>query len=198
MRMKIKGTDSLEEEFNAEFMPRVNKAVTAGLNAVASDLTASLRQHIQTDVYEEYVPSNYIGSKNDSGIDDPKFIDFSINGQTLTFNYEIIPSPSEWRKPPQTEYNFADGDDIIKSIQSGGLTPIYGYISARPPRPFWTRFMNEMFSDGEVDNALVSGMNAYDSELRVTADRRVKLEAEDREQREELMQDPINAEKVQY
>ena len=55
----ILGIESITNDFEV-LTPRIGKAVSAGLNAVSSDMTAALKQHIELDVYAMYDPKVYL------------------------------------------------------------------------------------------------------------------------------------------
>lgn len=61
----ILGIESITNDFEV-LTPRINKAVSAGLNAVSSDMSAVLKQHIELDVYAMYDPNSiYITCKEE-------------------------------------------------------------------------------------------------------------------------------------
>ena len=45
----ITGIESITNDFEV-LTPRINKAVSAGLNAVSSEMSAALKKHIELDV----------------------------------------------------------------------------------------------------------------------------------------------------
>lgn len=174
----ISGIESIQKDIDEQFMPRVEKAVEAGLNHVASDMVSSLQEHIQHDVYDAYTPTDYIRRGYNGGMIDPQFMDYAVQNNVLTFDYEPPTSPSYWRKT-ETWNDFDDSDDMIRAIQSGRRYPTYGDIRRIGQRLFWSNFVKEQFADGKAEASFVSGINAYDKTLRAKADRGTNLDSED-------------------
>lgn len=187
LEIKIEGVESLAKEFTDEFMPRVDKAITAGLKAVANDMTASLREHIQTDVYDAYTPDDYVRRGKHVGgmLDEDNFpdVESAVKGNTLTYFYSFKPKPSSWYSGRDDYEEYADGDDSIRAIQTGKGYPTVGDLYENGElvkRPFWTNFVTDYFGGGNADISLANGMNSADSRLGVTSDKqKVQVDVSD-------------------
>lgn len=186
-RVVASGLESLQKEVDEQFMARVDKAVEAGLKHVASDMKANLQEHIQHDVYDKYTPTDYIRREYNGGMIDPQFIDYAIQNNVLTFDYEPPTSPSNWKRANHW-WDYDDNDDMIRAIQSGRRYP-----TATPDaeaRPFWSNFVKEQFADGKAEASFVSGINAYDKTLKAKADRGTNLDSEDIAASNDLSKEP--------
>ena len=190
LKVTISGLETIDDDINA-FMPRVDKATTAGLKAVASDMKANLKKHIQEDVYDAYSPVKYIRRHESGGMISDNTMSYAIGRSSLIFEYAHPTSPSYWKSGVKHWYDYDDGDDAIKAIQSGE-----GYPTATPDageRPFWSNFIKEFFEGGMAEVSFVAGMNNADRDLRVTNDRSFFLEAEDKEETSRLEKAPTES-----
>lgn len=173
--IKVEGLESLQKEFDEEFMPRVNKAVTAGLKAVASDLTASLGKHIQEDVYGAYEPKVYRRRMSNGGMSDAKNITTNITGQTLTLDYSFDTETPVYYKDGKPEYTWAwykDSDDVIRAIQTNKSYPTAHPTDECEPRPFWNNFVTDNFINGKAEISFVKAMNTFDGDLKAVAEKK--------------------------
>lgn len=161
-RATVTGLENIEKDYEA-FMPRVDKAIEAGLFAVANDMRASLIQHVEDDVYAAYTPISY---KRTYEMKDRDNIDTDVNGRRLVLTYQFD-TESE---PPY----YTNSDDVIRAIQDGKAHGNYlwnVYKRSIKPRPFWDNFVAEQFLDGKAEESFVTGINAKyrDLEARATA-----------------------------
>lgn len=163
LKVMISGLETIDDDINA-FMPRVDKATTAGLKAVASDMKASLIQHVKDDVYAAYSPLDY--ERTGAMVANSAF-DYDIAGGTLVFSYSFD------TKSEQPYY--AASDDVIAAIQDSKY--LWNVRKRKiPERPFWDNFVKEQFLDGKAEASFVAGMNAQDRDLHVVANNSTTLD----------------------
>lgn len=158
----VSGLENIEKDYEA-FMPRVDKAIEAGLFAVANDMKASLIQHVENDVYDEYKPISYERTYEMKNRDN---MNTDVNGRRLVFTYQFDTESN----PPY----YTNSDDVIRAIQDGKEHGRYlwnVYKRPIPPRPFWDNFVAEQFLDGKAEESFVAGINARyrDLDAKVTA-----------------------------
>ena len=159
INVTMSGLDSLQKEIDEKFLPRVDKAVEAGLMHVASDMRASLKEHVQKEVYDKYKPKAYIRT---GAMADDSSIDTDLrSGNRLILTYSF---PTESDKP-----YYEDSDDVIRVIQEGTAYGTYLWDVHRtiPARPFWNDFVGEQLVEGQAQASFVEGMNAKDKSLNV-------------------------------
>lgn len=150
-RATVTGLENIEKDYEA-FMPRVDKAIEAGLFAVANDMRASLIQHVEDDVYAAYTPISY---KRTYEMKDSDNIDTDVNGRRLVLTYQF---DTESKKP-----YYKNSDDVIRAIQDGYY--LWNGTEEIPLRPFWENFIKEQFLDGKAEESFVAGINAKDRDL---------------------------------
>lgn len=169
IKCEIEGLNSIEQELEDEFMPRVDRAIQKGLSVTASDMTISLEKHIRSDVYEKYTPLAYIRRARGGMLNTDETIDTKIEyGDTLYFTYNFPVTPSFWREDSKYMkygyYEFMDGDDAIRAIQDGKNYPTVTPMGI-PPRPFWDNFLTEQLIGRDIEKSFVKGVNMADGDL---------------------------------
>lgn len=187
LKGSVSGKTSLKKEFE-KLEGEIAESIPAGLKQVGSDMVMSLQRHIQTEVYEVYRPYNYKRRKGDGGMIDSQFMDYTVSGNRLLFNYDFPTSPSSWKKGRGQYYEFEDGDDAIRAIQSGGPYPTISH--ELEPRPFWTMFMLDFFQHGEADESFVKGMRTHKRSLEVQSDGASELDTTDIAEIDSLIRKP--------
>ena len=179
LKFEIEGLESIDNDFKS-LSQEIEKSIPTGLKVVASDMVNVLQQYIQKEVYNKYSPKNYIRRQQEGGMISSENMYYNVSGNTLSFNYEFPTSPSLWAKVPYSSYSeFEDGDDAIKAIQTGAHYPTYGNIPGIKPRPFWNLFVLDYFGTGLAVNALVEGINSYNSKFSAQTTKSVSLESTD-------------------
>lgn len=159
----ISGIESITRDFEA-FTPRINRAVSAGLNAVSSDMSASLKKHIELDVYAAYDPKDYLRRSDNPSYGTPLNSDENIGAtvvdNTLIFGYVPTGEHSLYDEE-------IDNDELIRVIS---LAEGYQWFVKKrkiPPRPFWDNFLAEMIYGKQAEISFVEGMNNADKDLNV-------------------------------
>ncbi len=159
----ILGIESITNDFEV-LTPRINKAVSAGLNAVSSDMSAVLKQHIELDVYAMYDPKVYLRRSENSSYGTPLNSDENIGAtvidNTLIFGYVPTGEHSLYDEE-------IDNDDLIRVIELGKGYQWYVGKRKIPPRPFWDNFVTDMIQGKQAEISFVGGMNNADKELNV-------------------------------
>lgn len=192
-KFEVEGLESIDKEFQDQLQD-INKGINSGLNVVGADMKNVLRQYIRAEVYDKYTPKNYIRRLDDGGMLSLDNMSCSISDNTLSFVYEFPTSPSSWQRTPRNGYyQFQDGDDAIKAIQSGKNYPTYGVIPNLKARPFWNLFILDYFGTGMADQSFTEGLNSYKSNYQATVTKSVQLEAQDYEQIIALAVAPVGA-----
>lgn len=159
----ITGIESITKDFEA-LTPRINRAVSAGLNAVSSDMMAALKNHIELDVYAAYDPKDYLRRSDNPQYGTPLNSNDNIGAvvvdNTLIFGY----APTGEHALYDEEIN---DDELIRVIS---LAEGYQWDVGKrkiPPRPFWHNFLSEMIYGKQAELSLVGGMNNADKDLKV-------------------------------
>lgn len=172
INVTMSGLDSLQKEIDEKFLPRVDKAVEAGLMHVASDMRASLKEHVEKDVYAKYSPNTY---ERTGAMADDSSIDTDVTGGDRLILTYSFPTESE------TPY-YKDSDDVIRAIQGGTVHGVYLWKVHKtiPERPFWNDFVGEQLVEGKAQYSFVAGMRAKDRRLDVVyTPRGIILDGED-------------------
>ena len=178
LKFEIEENGSLEEELKA-FTTKVDAQVPKALKIVGDQMSVALAESIDKNVYDAYVPKMY--PRRD---DNPQFGESifqqalnaqpTVSGNVLTFTYnphgthdglmQDIPGYWDMEDPPKPDLLIkpfpVHGDDLIRRLETGK-----GYDwkpkEPIPPRPFWTRFVNEQ-RDDKIIAYFMLGMKPFE------------------------------------
>ena len=179
MATKIVGKFSGFEADLAALEAQVKSAFRASRKTLADDMRLCLQDHIETDVYEAFQPTEYVRRREDGGLADMRasatvYSDERDGGMNLTLLYQ----PSGATDGEGNEIDpHVDGDDLINRIEK--KDPEYNWRRKPPKRPFFSNFVQEMVDGGRAEETLVRAMNGADPTLGMAADMGVIREEDD-------------------
>lgn len=169
----ISGIESITGDFEA-ITPRINKAVSAGLNAVSSDMKAALKRHIELDVYSAYDPIDYLRRSENPSYGTPlnsdENIGATVSDNTLIFGYVPTGEHSLY------DDEGLDNDELIKVISLAEGYQWYVKKRKIPARPFWNNFISEIIQGGQAEISFVGGINNADKELNAVQTGQISLD----------------------
>lgn len=179
MATKIVGKFSGFEQDMAALETQVKNAFRASRKDLADDMRECLQDHIETDVYEAFQPTEYVRREGNSGLYDMNasatvFSDERDGGMNLSLLYQ----PSGATDGEGTEIDpHVDGDDLINRIEK--KDPDYNWRRKPGKRPFFASFVYEMVEGGRAEETMVRAMNAIDPALEVLPGGGMVRESED-------------------
>ncbi|MEG1757790.1 MAG: hypothetical protein RR235_04950 [Oscillospiraceae bacterium] len=178
----VEGLETLDADMEA-INARVRAAAAEAMPFLAERLKESLRRHIDTDVYGAYSPKEYPRRSHNPEFGTPLndvetntltvvrmngvLLDYKPSGAHSGTTADLSPY-SAWYDaddPRPLVPNPANGDELVRRIESGNGYDWGGFDMARP---FFGQFVTEQIEGGEAEYNLVSIMNMVDSGLLVT------------------------------
>lgn len=177
--MEMVGTFSGLEEDLAALETEVKNAFRASRKALADDMRSCLEDHIESDVYDEFQPLEYVrrrdsGGLLDMGANTTVYSDERLGGMELTLLYQ----PDGSRDGEGNEIKDAvSGDDLVNRIEK--KDPEYNWTRKPKKRPFFRNFVEEMIEGRRAEDTLVAAMNAANPALEIAADGDMTRESED-------------------
>ena len=163
--VQVEGTETLKEDLLTA-MREIGRACAGSLvNFAAPDIKELYKRHVQTDIYDQWEPTEYIRRGASGGL-----IDFDHNGSiyptegsvsedtftvAMKFSYRPDGSSEQWEHPLGT-------DDLIRRIETGE-----GYEWRKHPgaRPFWTNFLNEAIEGNAFADSVLRGLEIQGIEV---------------------------------
>lgn len=177
--MEMVGTFSGLEEDLAALEAEVKNAFRASRQTLADDMRSCLQEHVETDVYDEFQPSEYVRRRDSGGLSDMQanttvYSEERDGGMNLTLRYQPDGSrDGEGNDVPDA----VSGDDLVNRIEK--KDPEYNWRRKPKKRPFFRSFVEEMIEGRRAEDTLVAAMNAADPALEVVPDGDVTRESDD-------------------
>lgn len=165
MTSKLIGRFSDFEQDMAALEKQVKDAFRASRKALADDMRLCLQEHVETDVYDKFQPSEYVRRGEDGGLADMSasatvYSDERDGGMNLTMLYQPSGAADGEGEPIDPH---VDGDELVDRIEK--RDPEYNWRRKPPKRPFFSNFVQEMTDGGRAEETLVRAMNAADPAL---------------------------------